>query len=158
VGAYQRCPREVIGRVHRETEPALRLLSEEGFIATDMVDIFDAGPVVQCYTKDIDAVRRCQMRTVDTIAPVEGGALVIAASKHEGFRGLCGSMILRDDESSVQLEPAHAQTLGVSVGDMIWCMTPRPHKAGSHDDVHLQRAWLAGQPDRCRRPDDQLQL
>ena len=119
--------REVIGRVHRETEPALRMLSEEGFIATDMVDIFDAGPVVQCYTKDIDAVRRCQMRTVDTIAPVEGGTHVIAASKHDGFRGLCGSMILRDDESSVQLEPAHAQTLGVSVGDTIWCMTPRPH-------------------------------
>ena len=37
----------VIGRVHPQTEPALRILRQEGFETTDEVDIFDAGPLVR---------------------------------------------------------------------------------------------------------------
>jgi arginine N-succinyltransferase len=36
----------VIGRVHTDTEPALKLLLKEGFSKTDEVDIFDAGPLL----------------------------------------------------------------------------------------------------------------
>ena len=36
----------VIGQVHPETRPALKLLQSEGFRITDMVDIFEAGPMV----------------------------------------------------------------------------------------------------------------
>ena len=50
--------REVIGRVHPDTEPALAMLREEGFSVVDMIDIFDGGPVVQCARDDIAAVRR----------------------------------------------------------------------------------------------------
>src|SRR5690606_15072354 len=42
--------REVIGQVHPETEPAVKLLNGEGFTATNMIDIFDAGPVLECKT------------------------------------------------------------------------------------------------------------
>ncbi len=39
---------EVIGRVHPDTEPALKMLEDEGFRRCGMVDIFEAGPVVRC--------------------------------------------------------------------------------------------------------------
>ena len=37
----------VIGKVHKKTEPALRLLQEEGFSCRGYVDIFDGGPTVE---------------------------------------------------------------------------------------------------------------
>ena len=37
----------VIGKVHPDTQPALKLLLSQNFRLTDQVDIFEAGPVVQ---------------------------------------------------------------------------------------------------------------
>lgn len=49
--------RAVIGQVHANTVPALRLLQKEGFSHRGYIDIFDAGPVVECETANIRAVR-----------------------------------------------------------------------------------------------------
>ena len=38
--------RNVIGKVHPDTEPALSMLKSEGFSYQGYVDIFDAGPAV----------------------------------------------------------------------------------------------------------------
>lgn len=48
--------REVIGKVHPKTEPALRLLESEGFHDAKMIDIFDAGPCVRCDRKAIRTI------------------------------------------------------------------------------------------------------
>ncbi len=40
--------REVIGVVQRTGKPALRMLEQEGFGYSGMVDIFEAGPIVAC--------------------------------------------------------------------------------------------------------------
>src|SRR5678815_299977 len=40
--------RDVIGKVHEGSRPAMRNLEEEGFRFADKVDIFDAGPCVEC--------------------------------------------------------------------------------------------------------------
>jgi len=47
----------VIGRVHDQTKPALAMLEAQGFVRTDQIDIFDGGPVVQCDTQSILAVK-----------------------------------------------------------------------------------------------------
>ncbi|MDH4612714.1 arginine N-succinyltransferase [Pseudomonas sp. BN102] len=52
--------REVIGRVHTDTEPALAMLKGEGFSYQGYVDIFDAGPAIECETAKIRAVRDSQ--------------------------------------------------------------------------------------------------
>lgn len=49
--------RAVIGQVHANTRPALALLTGEGFRYNNYVDIFDAGPAVECPLADIRAVR-----------------------------------------------------------------------------------------------------
>ena len=52
--------RNVIGRVHPDTEPALAMLKSEGFSHQGYVDIFDAGPAIECETAKIRAVRDSQ--------------------------------------------------------------------------------------------------
>lgn len=46
----------VIGKTHPHTLPALRMLESEGFRYEGYVDIFDAGPTVECDVADVDAV------------------------------------------------------------------------------------------------------
>src|SRR3546814_12797242 len=52
--------RAVIGQVHPDTEPALSMLKSEGFSYQGYVDIFDAGPAVECETGKIRAIRDSQ--------------------------------------------------------------------------------------------------
>ena len=47
---------KVIGQVHRNTRPALALLQSQGFHVTELIDIFEAGPIVRCNVADIYAV------------------------------------------------------------------------------------------------------
>ncbi len=49
--------REVIGQVHKQTLPARKLLEYEGFRYEGYVDIFDAGPTLECYVDRVRAVR-----------------------------------------------------------------------------------------------------
>ncbi len=118
--------REVIGRVHTETEPALALLEGEGFTATDMVDIFDGGPVIQCKTADIGAVRRCQKRVVAAIEPVGHGSSVIAATTREGFRAVLANVDSRGSQDEVVISPSCAEQLGVGLAGEVWCLAPKP--------------------------------
>ncbi|MCV5888920.1 arginine N-succinyltransferase, partial [Escherichia coli] len=47
----------VIGQVHDNTRPALKLLEREGFTNRGYVDIFDGGPTVECDLRNIESVR-----------------------------------------------------------------------------------------------------
>jgi arginine N-succinyltransferase len=49
--------RAVIGRVHENTRPALKMLEAEGFNFNGMVDIFDGGPAVEAFVNSIRTVR-----------------------------------------------------------------------------------------------------
>lgn len=54
-------PREaqmVIGEVHDESRPAMRLLEQEGFKKIEEVDIFEAGPIVKANTNEIRCVKQ----------------------------------------------------------------------------------------------------
>jgi arginine N-succinyltransferase len=50
--------RAVIGEVHDDTRAARAMLEQEGFRYEGYVDIFDAGPTVECFRDDIRAIRR----------------------------------------------------------------------------------------------------
>lgn len=49
--------RSVIGMVHDNTRPALKMLQAEGFNFNGMVDIFDGGPAVEAFVNNIRTVR-----------------------------------------------------------------------------------------------------
>jgi arginine N-succinyltransferase len=55
---------DIIGKVHLQTEPALRFLLKEGFQECGHVDIFDAGPRIKAKVADIKTVRESISATV----------------------------------------------------------------------------------------------
>jgi len=65
----------VIGKAHPNTEPALKILTAEGFAHKGYIDIFDAGPVIEAPVSSIRTVRDSQsltlvIGTLDDSAPV----------------------------------------------------------------------------------------
>jgi arginine N-succinyltransferase len=57
--------RDAIAQVHADTRPALAMLEQEGFRYEGYVDIFDAGPTVECHRDNIHAVRQSKLLTVE---------------------------------------------------------------------------------------------
>ena len=56
--------RDAIGAVHSDTLPARFMLEQEGFRYEGYVDIFDAGPTLECFRDNIHAVRQSQVLPV----------------------------------------------------------------------------------------------
>ncbi|HEV2976542.1 MAG TPA: arginine N-succinyltransferase [Casimicrobiaceae bacterium] len=52
--------RAVIGEVHADSQPARAMLEAEGFRYEGYVDIFDAGPTLECFRNNIRAVRQSE--------------------------------------------------------------------------------------------------
>jgi len=48
----------VINKVHKDTEPAIRLLESEGFYRSDYVDIFDGGPTIVAQKQHIKTIKQ----------------------------------------------------------------------------------------------------
>jgi arginine N-succinyltransferase len=116
--------RAAIGEVHDDTLPARAMLEQEGFRYEGYVDIFDAGPTLECFRDDIHAVRQSRVLPVqigeadpvpDSLA--EGVAWLVANRRFANFR-----VILARAPSGIDRFPLlpHAATqLGVGDGDSV---------------------------------------
>lgn len=118
--------RRGIGNVHEESAPALRMLKHEGFADTDLVDIFDAGPVVSCEKPRIDAVKRCQPRRVIEVADRadEPWPQWIVASSARGFTSVLTRARVEDDAIAIAAEDA--RLLELDTGATCYALSPRP--------------------------------
>lgn len=107
-----------IGRVHPQTEPALRLLLGEGFERTDEVDIFDAGPQLRAKVSDIRTVRLARSARIRTItdSPADPSSSRLVANGRLEYRATVGTLSEHDD-GSISLDRAVAAALGVEAGD-----------------------------------------
>jgi arginine N-succinyltransferase len=110
----------VVGRVHRETEPAKRLLLDEGFAETDEVDIFDAGPLVRAKRERIRTIQQRKLTTVRALHPKSppGATRALMANTSLNFRS-CLGMVRINSDASVDLDAATAKRLQLAVGDEI---------------------------------------
>lgn len=116
----------VIGKVHEQTRPALKLLQDEGFEYTGMVDIFEAGPVVSCPVDRIRIVEENRTAVVSEIASdgPEQAAHIVTAELEE-FRA-CQGTVERRDDGSVRVPEEVARTLKLTIGDSIRFAPLRP--------------------------------
>jgi arginine N-succinyltransferase len=109
----------VIGQVHDHTAPALRILENEGFHRTDMVDIFEAGPLVQCERDAIRAVRESRLATVHAIRDQATDAPHRLVTKEAGpFQAALGALTVADD-GQCTVAPDLAETLELHPGDEV---------------------------------------
>ncbi|WNW13992.1 arginine N-succinyltransferase [Pseudomonas sp. DTU_2021_1001937_2_SI_NGA_ILE_001] len=110
--------RNVIGRVHAETEPALTMLKSEGFTYQGYVDIFDAGPAIECETNKIRAVRDSQALVLSIgTAGDEAPLYLIHNRKREDCRITVGRA--RSVAGTLVVDPATARRLRMGPGDNV---------------------------------------
>ena len=118
----------VIGKVHEQTEPAMRMLEDEGFRRHGLVDIFEGGPVVRCALHDIRAVRESAVAPVAQITdkPVESEPYIVGSARQD-FRA-CQAPLERTGDGGVRIPMGVALALRLRVGDNVRFATARPAK------------------------------
>ncbi|MCC5854245.1 MAG: arginine N-succinyltransferase [Idiomarina sp.] len=117
VNLLEECAQQVIGEVHENTLPALKLLKSEGFRFRGYVDIFDAGPTVEAEVSQLKTVRNSRVLTVTIGTPENGEATLICNRSLENFRALQAKVTMTDE--AVVMKPEVAAALGVSEGDKV---------------------------------------
>lgn len=118
----------VIGKPHRDSERAVTNLETEGFTFANMVDIFDAGPVLSCERDEIRTVRNSRRHRIAGIAdqPSDSPRYMIGTTA-EHFRACMAPLdVLADNEVRISRDVAAA--LECSVGDSVRVveMSPAP--------------------------------
>lgn len=104
----------VIGRVHRDTEPALALLKSEGFGITNEVDIFDTGPLVQVQTDRICTVRECQTAFITKLLDrTPSSATHLLSNAALDFRACLGVLEASWEGVAIHADCAHALNLKI---------------------------------------------
>jgi arginine N-succinyltransferase len=114
----------VIGRVHPDTRPALKLLQSEGFHITDQVDIFEAGPVVSCKRDEIRTVKESVRAVVEEIVrgPLTSPAMYILNPRTDSRTGRGPVDVV--SSGRVRLDRETALALELHVGDPLRFAAP----------------------------------
>jgi arginine N-succinyltransferase len=117
---------EVIGRVANATRPALKMLQNEGFKYTGMVDIFEAGPIISCRLEDIRIVQESRDTTVEEIetGEIESDWFIVTNTVEE-FRATMGPAQILPGGGARLTEPV-AKVLEVGQGDRVRIGPVRP--------------------------------
>lgn len=129
--------REVIGEVHEQAKPALRMLEQEGFGYSGMVDIFEAGPIVACPLDRIRTVRESRVTTVDQITNEEPSSVpFIVACTRKDFRACLGAAE-EGPSGGIRISVRVADALGVTLGDRVIMSPLHPaSQAGTTAEQH----------------------
>jgi arginine N-succinyltransferase len=109
----------VIGKPHKESERAVKNLEGEGFRFANMVDIFDAGPVMSCARDEIRTVKQSRRATVSAIVDYEiAGPMFMIGTTTTGFRAARGPVEKRDGDR-IRITAETAAALQVHVGEPV---------------------------------------
>ena len=108
----------VIGKVHRSTAPARKLLEQEGMHFEGYVDIFDAGPVLQGRVSELRATRESTLAVIDAAATsLDTEPLLVSNTVLRDFR-----MIVTHANpvaGKIALSPSELELLHCQSGDSI---------------------------------------
>ncbi|OEE64465.1 arginine N-succinyltransferase [Enterovibrio norvegicus FF-454] len=111
--------RAVIGQVHEKTRPALRLLEKEGFTRRGYVDIFDAGPTVECLRQNIDSIRRSFTARVKIAEHSSAQDYLICNSDFQNFRATSAKIGVDEERNEALISQEVADALSVKNGDNV---------------------------------------
>ena len=105
----------------------MKIVEEEGFSFSGMVDIFDAGPILSAKRDSIRTVKESSKGAIVEItdAPIAGDIYMVGTARPE-FRAAKGN--LQIVEKGVRVNSALALALGARVGDQVRFASLRPKK------------------------------
>ncbi|NHQ87562.1 arginine N-succinyltransferase [Iodobacter sp. HSC-16F04] len=109
--------RLAIGEVHEATRPARAMLEAEGFHYQGYVDIFDAGPTLECELDQVRAVRASGCFEAQLVSAEAGVPWLVSNRRLVGFR--CVIAIGQKTENGLQLTQSVLERLGIAAGDSV---------------------------------------
>ena len=115
VNMLDKAAQDVVGKVHQNTLPALKLLQSEGFRFRGYVDIFDAGPTVEAEVSQLRTIRNSRIVTVRIGQPEVSENVLICNTKLKDFRACQADVNLCGDD--VVLTQQQADALLVTAGE-----------------------------------------
>jgi arginine N-succinyltransferase len=120
---------DCIGVPHKYTIPAMKILQKEGFSYNKYIDIFDAGPLLECETSSIKSIQDTKKFTVEINSRKSNKLnrkLMIANDKLADFRcTLTSAVNIEQKEGKVAtIDASLAEILLVSEGDKIYLHDP----------------------------------
>lgn len=107
----------VIGQVHENTKPALRLLEKEGFACRGYVDIFDGGPMVECDLSHIHSVQHSVRAEVKIGKPQTRENILISNTSFDQFRATMINGDYDKQSATVTISLPVAEALLLEHGD-----------------------------------------
>jgi arginine N-succinyltransferase len=127
--------RSVVGQEHDFARPARRLLESEGFEFKNRVDIFDAGPTLQCSFSDIRATKDSHSAKVSALVPAEDErADTLVCNERLAFRA-APAVVRPGPGGTVELSANAADVLEVRPGQTVRFVAIREAEAPSAKDV-----------------------
>lgn len=110
----------VIGEVHEKTKPALKLLEKEGFEHRGYVDLFDAGPTVECRMQNIRSIKESICCKVKIGSAMSEHAYAISNQKLVDFRATYTKEVAYDKTNNELIITDNvARALEIAAGDSV---------------------------------------
>jgi len=107
----------VIGIPFAASQPAMKLLKNEGFRYEGYVDLFDAGPTMQATRQQIRTVRKSHKAKVKSIRGINSEPHMVCNTRIEDFMVAVGGVVKEGD--GVAIDPSVAKAIDVKKGDMV---------------------------------------
>ncbi|MGE3608765.1 MAG: arginine N-succinyltransferase [Bacteriovoracaceae bacterium] len=116
----------VIGRVHPNTEPAKRILEQEGFKFSGLVGIFEPGPVLIADVDNIRTIKESIVGVIEEIADKTFKSDNYIISKTSGKFRTCLGGVVELKSGGLKISDVTAAALKLRLGDKIRFATFRP--------------------------------
>lgn len=112
--------RAVIGQCHKDGEGARRLLEWEGFSFSNVIDIFDAGPLMSAPRDLIRTRREARRVRLEAGAPAHAQRALIATAKIAGFRCVAARVEAANGVAKVDPTVLAALKLEAGAEALVW--------------------------------------
>lgn len=113
--------RDVIGKCHRDGEGARSLLEWEGFTFSQVVDIFDGGPLLSAPRDQIRTRREARRMRLETDAALDGAVrALIATPSIAGFRCVSARALVAGATARVEADTLTALGLAPGADALVW--------------------------------------
>ena len=121
VDLLEKDARDVIGKCHKDGEGARKLLEWEGFSFSNVVDIFDAGPLVSVRRDQIRTLRESKRAKLALASAGEAGSRALIATPHiNAFRCVSARASLSKGLAAVGAETLTALELKAGDEALVW--------------------------------------
>lgn len=111
--------KDVIAKVHPNTEPARKILESEGMRYEGYVDIFDGGPTLESYVRDLRIVKEhlSYQVVIDAQDSADGPEMLVGNTSFQDYRVIKATPLITGHD--IHLSAEQAAALSVKAGDEV---------------------------------------